>query len=65
MTLFFHPFNSILEKRAYCIAGDFWGTKCSWLSNNNLVISYIIFLWLLLALQVKVGKVASFVGKYS
>ncbi len=31
--------------------------------EQYLVISWIIFSWLLLALQVKVGKVASFVGK--
>ncbi len=31
--------------------------------EQYLVISWVIFLWLLLALQVKVGKVASFVGK--
>ena len=31
--------------------------------EQYLVISWILFSWLLLALQVKVGKVASFVGK--
>ena len=31
--------------------------------EQYLVISWIIFSWLLLALQVNVGKVASFVGK--
>ncbi len=31
--------------------------------EQYLVILWIIFSWLLLALQVKVGKVASFVGK--
>ncbi len=31
--------------------------------EQYLVISWIIFSWLLLALQVKVGKVASFGGK--
>ena len=31
--------------------------------EQYLVISWIIFLWLLLALQVKVDKVALFVGK--
>ena len=31
--------------------------------EQYLVILWIIFLWLLLAMQVKVGKVASFVGK--
>ncbi len=31
--------------------------------EQYLVISWIIFSWLLLAMQVKVGKVASFVGK--
>ncbi len=31
--------------------------------EQYLVTSWIIFSWLLLALQVKVGKVASFVGK--
>ncbi len=32
-------------------------------NEQYLVTSWIIFLWLLLALQVKVGKVASFTGK--
>ncbi len=36
--------------------GNFWGAKYSWLSNFS-------HAWLPLALQVKVGKVASFVGK--
>ncbi len=36
--------------------GNFRGSK-------YLVSSWLIFSWLLLALQVKVGKVASFVGK--
>ncbi len=40
----------------YRIAGNFRGSKYSWFSS-------IVSLWLLLALQVKVGKVASFVGK--
>ncbi len=37
----------------YRIAGDFWGAKYSWLA---------IFI-VIAALQVKVGKVGSFVGK--
>ncbi len=49
--------------KIYCIAGNFRGTKYSWLSSIYIVISWILFSWLLLALQVKVGKVASFVGK--
>ncbi len=33
------------------------------MSNIILVTSWIIFSWLLLALQIKVGKVTSFMGK--
>ncbi len=47
----------------YRIAGNFRGTKYSWFSNIETLISWVIFSWLELALQVKVGKVASFVGK--
>ncbi len=50
-----------------CIAGNFpgnfRGSKHSWLVEQYLVSSWILFSWLLLALQVKVVKVASFVGK--
>ncbi len=40
----------------YRIAGNFRGSKYSWFSNIGQ--SWFIFSWLLLALQVKVGKVA-------
>ncbi len=52
-------FEFIFER--YRIAGNFRGSKNSWFSN--IVGSWFIYFWLLLALQVKVGKVASFVGK--
>ncbi len=47
-------------------AGNFQGTKYSWFSNIETLRGYNIFVvgvWLEFALQVKVGKVASFVGK--
>ncbi len=37
--------------------------KYSWFSNIETFRAWVLFSWLLLALQVKVGKVASFVGK--
>ncbi len=47
------------------IAGNFRGSKYSWLDQQYLAICGFLFSWLLLALQVKVGKVASFMGKIS
>ncbi len=45
-----------------CIAGNFRGSKYSWFSNFSHFVFFILVLLLALQ-QVKVGKVASFVGK--
>ncbi len=44
----------------YRIAGNFRESKYWWFSKSSQFV--VLFLWLLLALKVKVGKVASFVG---
>ncbi len=49
----------------YRIAGNFRGTKYLWFIRGSAILIHCVgnISWLELALQVKVGKVASFVGK--